>query len=138
MTTRSTSTTNDVPLKQLKQFGWLMGGVFALITFWPLIFRGEGIRLWAGILAGIFGLLGIVFPKGLQPVYRAWLVFGEKIGWVNSRILLSLVFYGLLTPISFMMRMLGKRPLELTFDPNATTYRVAKQARTTDHVMKAF
>ena len=37
----------DVPLKQLRQFGWLMGGVFAIVTFWPLVFRGEGIRIWA-------------------------------------------------------------------------------------------
>ena len=128
----------DVPQKQLRQFGWLMGGVFAVITFWPLVFRGDGIRLWAGIIAAMFGLLGLVYPNGLKPLYRGWMIFGEKIGWVNSRILLGIVFYGLLTPISFLMGVLGKRPLQLGFDPNAETYRVPKEPRSADHVLKAF
>ena len=128
----------DVPLNQLRQFGWLMAGVFAIVTFWPLVVRGDGIRMWAGILFGIFGVLGTVFPTGLKPVYRGWMFFGEKIGWVNSRILLGLVFYGLVTPISWLMRLLGKRPLQLAFDPKADTYRVLKEARAADHVLKAF
>ncbi len=134
----SSSPPKDVPLKQLRQFGWLMGGVFALITFWPLVVRGEGIRMWAGILAGLFWGLGTVFPNGLKPIYRGWMIFGEKIGWVNSRILLGLVFYGLVTPISLVIRVLGKRPLQLSFDPKAETYRVPKEARAADHVLKAF
>jgi hypothetical protein len=66
------------------------------------------------------------------------MIFGEKIGWLNSRILLGLVFYGLLTPISLLMVLLGKRPLQLKFDPKAETYRVPKVARSADHVLKAF
>ncbi len=128
----------DVPQKQLRQFGWLMGGVFAIITFWPLVFRGEGIRTWACIIAGIFGVLGMVFPTGLKPIYRVWMIFGEKMGWLNSRILLGLVFYGVLTPISFIMVILGKRPLQLRFDPQAESYRVPKEPRAADHVLKAF
>lgn len=134
----TSSSPNDVPLKQLRQFGWLMGGVFAFITVWPLVVRGEGVRMWAGILAGIFGVLAALFPNGLKPIYRVWMIFGEKIGWVNSRILLGLVFYGMVTPISLIIRVLGKRPLQLSFDPKAETYRVPKEARAADHVLKAF
>ncbi|MDH5586723.1 MAG: SxtJ family membrane protein [Nitrospirota bacterium] len=128
----------DVPLTQLRQFGWLMGGVFALVTFWPLVVRGEDIRMWSGIIAGIFGVLGTVFPNALKPIFRGWMIFGEKIGWVNSRILLGIVFYGLLTPISLLIRVLGKRPLQLSFDPQAETYRVPKEPRAANHVLKAF
>ena len=134
----SQASQTETSLKQLRQFGWLMGGVFGIITFWPLVFRGEGIRIWAFIIAGVFGLLGTVFPNGLKPVYRAWMIFGEKIGWVNSRILLGLLFYGMLTPISLVMMLLGKRPLQLQFDPKAETYRVPKEARAPDHVLKPF
>jgi len=133
-----TTPQQDIPLKQLRQFGWLMGGVFVLITLWPLVFRGEGVRLWAALIAGVFGLLGTLFPTGLKPIYRGWMWFGEKIGWVNSRILLGLVFYGLLTPISFVIKLLGKRPLQLSFDPKVESYRVPKEARAADHVLKAF
>jgi hypothetical protein len=128
----------EPPLKQLRQFGWMMGGVFGIISFWPLVFRSEGIRMWAGIIAAIFALLGIAFPRGLKPVYRAWMFFGEKIGWLNSRILLGLLFYGMLTPMAFVMALLGKRPLQLQLDPKAETYRVPKEARASDHVLKPF
>jgi len=128
----------DISLKQLRQFGWLMGGVFTVITVWPLVVRGEGIRVWAFIIAAVFGVLGAIFPNALKPVYRGWMFFGEKIGWVNSRILLGLVFYGMVTPISWLMRLLGKRPLQLEFDPKADTYRVPKAARAADHVLKQF
>lgn len=134
----SQASQTEPSLKQLRQFGWLMGGVFSIITFWPLVFRGEGIRIWAFIIAGVFGLLGTVFPNALKPVYRAWMIFGEKIGWLNSRILLGLLFYGMVTPISWLMRLLGKRPLQLEFDPKAETYRVPKEARAPDHVLKPF
>ena len=134
----SHTTQKEVSSKQLRHFGWLMGGVFAIITLWPLIFRGEGIRIWACVVASVFGLLGTLLPTGLKPIYRVWMIFGEKIGWVNSRILLGLVFYCLLTPISFVMALLGKRPLQLQFDPKAETYRVPKEARGADHVFKAF
>lgn len=132
------STQQEVPLKQLRQFGWMMGGVFFIISFWPLVFRGEGIRIWACIIAGIFVLLGTAFPQGLKPVYRAWMFFGEKMGWLNSRILLGLLFYGMLTPMAFIMTLLGKRPLQLQLDPKAETYRVLKEARASDHVLKPF
>jgi hypothetical protein len=134
----STAKQTEDPMKLLRQFGWLMGGVFGFISLWPLMFRGDGIRMWALLIAGVFGILGTVLPQALKPVYRGWMIFGEKIGWVNSRILLGLVFYGLLTPISLVMVLLGKRPLQLQFDPKADTYRVPKVARAADHVLKAF
>jgi hypothetical protein len=115
-----------------------MGGVFAIVSFWPWVFRGDDIRLWAGLLAAAFGFVGTVVPVGLTPVYRGWMWFGAKMGWLNSRILLGLVFYGLLTPISLLMGLLGQRPLQLGFDPKAETYRVPKKARAADHVLKAF
>jgi hypothetical protein len=134
----SQASQTEPPLKQLRQFGWMMGGVFFIISFWPLVFRSEGIRIWACIIAATFALLGTVFPQALKPVYRAWMFFGEKVGWLNSRILLGLLFYGMLTPIAFVMALLGKRPLQLQLDPNAETYRVPKEARASDHFLKAF
>lgn len=123
---------------RLRQFGWLMGGVFLLIALWPLVWRGEGVRIWALAVAGVFGGMGVLFPMALAPVFKLWMKFGEKIGWINSRILLSLVFYLVLTPIGWVMTLLGKRPLQLGFDSQADTYRVLKPARATDHVTKPF
>ena len=124
--------------KRLRQFGWLMGGVFVIIGIWPLLWRAEGVRIWALAVAGFFGGMGVVFPTGLAPLFRLWMKFGEKIGWINSRILLSILFYLIVTPIGWLMTLLGKQPLQLGFDPKADTYRVLKPARASDHVTKPF
>ena len=136
VTNRDTQAEPDT--KRLRQFGWLMGGVFLLVSLWPLIIRAEGVRTWALAIAGFFGGMGLLFPKGLAPVFRLWMKFGEKIGWLNSRILLSILFYLIITPIGWVMTLLGKRPLELGFDPQAESYRVPKESRPADHVTKAF
>lgn len=115
-----------------------MAGVFFLIALWPLLVHGEGLRLWAGFIAGAFGLLGLIWPTGLEPVHRIWMIIGEKLGWVNSRIILGLMFYGIFTPVALMMSLLGKRPIPRGYDPKADTYRVLKEARDPKHVLKPF
>ncbi len=126
------------PPAQLRTFGLLMAGVFLLIALWPLLIHGEGMRLWAGGIGGIFGLLGLASPTSLEPVHRIWMIIGEKLGWVNSRLILGLMFYGVFTPVAFIMSLLGKRPIEKGYDPRADTYRVLKEARDPKHVLKPF
>jgi hypothetical protein len=63
---------------------------------------------------------------------------GYGLGWINTRILLSVVFYGLFTPFGFVMRRLGKEPLHLRFEPGAETYRLVRQARPIDHLRRQF
>ena len=133
-----TSTIHHPTAKDLRSFGLLMGGVFAIVAVWPLVIHGESIRMWASLIAGAFGAMGIIFPKGLEPLHRVWLKIGEKLGWINSRIILSLMFFGMFTPMAFVMGLLGKRPLQLGYDPKANSYRVVKKARSADHVLKPF
>lgn len=124
--------------KELRSFGLLMGGVFLLVGVWPLIFHGEGLRLWASLIAGAFGAAGLLVPKVLEPLHRLWMKFGEKIGWFNSRVILGLMFFGVFTPMAWVMGLLGKRPLQLGYDSKADSYRVLKKARAADHVLKPF
>jgi hypothetical protein len=124
--------------KDLRSFGLLMGGVFLVVAVWPLVIRGGDFRIWAGLIAGGFGAMGMLFPKGLEPIHRVWMMIGEKLGWFNSRIILGLLFFGLVTPMAFIMWILGKRPIQLGFDPEADSYRIPKKARSADHVLKAF
>ncbi|WNM58985.1 SxtJ family membrane protein [Candidatus Nitrospira allomarina] len=132
------STINQPTTKDLRSFGLLMGGVFLIVAVWPLVIHGESIRVWASLFAGAFGAMGLIFPKGLKPMHRVWMKIGEKLGWINSRIILSLLFFGMFTPMAFVMGLLGKRPLQLGYDPKANSYRVVKKARAADHVLKPF
>jgi len=133
-----TPTIHQPTAKELRSFGLLMGGVFLIVALWPVVFHGGSIRVWAGIIASAFGAMGVVFPKGLGPLHRLWMKIGEKLGWINSRIILGIMFFGIFTPMAFIMGLLGKRPLQLRYDPQATSYRVLKKARAADHVLKPF
>lgn len=132
------TSTHQPTIKDLRSFGLLMGGVFLIVAVWPLVIHGESLRVWAGLIAAVFGAMGVLFPKGLRPLHHVWMKIGEKLGWINSRIILSLLFFGMFTPMAFVMGLFGKRPLQLGYDPKANSYRVVKKARAADHVLKPF
>ncbi len=127
-----------IEVKQLRSFGFLVGGIFALMGVWPVVFRGEDLRWWAVILAVALIVPALILPKSLGPVYRVWMKIGHVLGLVNTRIILTLVFYGLLTPIGLVMRLLGKDPMHRQFEPDAETYRVIRSARPASHMLRQF
>ena len=117
--------TRQTEIKQLRSFGLIVGGIFPLIRLWPLAVRAEEPRLWAVSMAGGLALPALLFPKVLTPVYRLWMKIGDTLGWINTRIILGLVFYGLFTPTGVVRRALKKDPLQLSFEPEAETYRTS-------------
>jgi hypothetical protein len=124
--------------KHCRSFGLLVGGIFGIIGLWPSIFRGQNPRLWAILFAGPLLLLAVLLPKSLTPVYRIWMATGQALGWVNTRIILGVVFYGLLTPMGLAMRILGKDPLHRQFDPNSDSYRVVRLPRPGSHMSQQY
>jgi hypothetical protein len=130
--------TNAMAVKHLRTFGLTVGGTFAILGVWPILFRSAAPRLWAITLAGVLVFPALVFPQSLQPVYRVWTAMGYGLGWINTRIILSVVFYGLFTPLGFVRRRLGKEPLPLRFEPDAETYRLVRQARPVNHITRQF
>ena len=120
--------------KELRQFGLLVGAVFTVIGFWPLVFRGEPFRLWAISLGTILIVLGAILPQVLAPVHKGWMWVGHILGWINTRILLSIVFYGIVTPTGLLFRLLGKNSMRQTFAESSTTYRVVRSPRPRSHM----
>ena len=89
-----------------------------------LLFCGEKGKLgfiFLGIGAVIL-LAGLVWPKSLALLYKAWMALALVLGFIMSHIILALVYYIVLTPIGLFMRILGKDPLTLRFDPKADSY----------------
>jgi hypothetical protein len=124
-------------VNQLRSFGFLVGGIFALLGLWPFLFGGE-IRPWALILAGILVLLAVLIPRSLRLVYRGWMMLGHLLGSINTRIILSVVFYGMFVPTGFIMRLLGKDPMRRHYEPDANTYRVPSPTRPSSHMLRQF
>ncbi len=63
-----------------------------------------------------------------KALYRLLIKFGAILGWINTRILLTVIFYGLFFPIGLIKR-LQRDPLSRAFDRNTLTYRVLSPAR---------
>jgi hypothetical protein len=124
--------------KELRNFGLLVGGIFCLIGSWPLIYRGEPIRLWAIVLGGMLVLLGGLVPTVLSPVFKVWMKIGHVLGWINTRILLGIVFYGLVTPLGLLFRMMGKDKMRLAMSETYPTYRVTRNPRPRSHMDHQF
>ena len=98
--------------KQLREFGLLIGFGFPILIGWllPAIF-GHEFRAWT-LWIGIPGLiLGLMAPRLLQYPYRGWMELGHALGWLNSHIILGLVFIVVLQPIAYVMRLTGYDPL---------------------------
>ena len=80
-----------------------------------------GLLLWKERVSGpywigaglLFGLWGLVWPAGLKPVYKVWMGLAVILGFFVSRILLSLIFYLVVTPIGLIMRLWGKDLLDM-------------------------
>jgi hypothetical protein len=128
----------EVTAKQLRSFGVLVGGIFACIGLWPVLWRGQDLRLWAVVLGTLLVISALVSPTSLRVVYRGWMALGQALGWFNTRIILGVVFYLLVTPMGLLMRLAGKDPMRRRYAPEADTYHVVRQPRPSSHMMRQF
>ena len=118
--------------KQLREFGLLIGFGFPLLIGWLIpALTGHGLRewtLWVGFIALIIGLTS---PRLLYYPYKFWMKLGLILGWVNSRIILCVVYMIVLIPIAFVMRLIGYDPLRRR-RKGEKTYREIKKDHHTD------
>lgn len=124
---------------ELRKFGFIfaaiMIGLFELLLPW---LRDRPLPLWPLYIAVPVATLAAVWPLGLGPFYKAWMKFGLVMGAINTRIIMSIVFFVMLTPIAWLMRALGKDLLALRLDRSANSYRVPSIARAREQVEKPY
>jgi len=100
--------------KILREFGFLISFAFPiLIGFILPALGGHPFRTWTLCIGIPAFILSIAKPNLLFYPYKAWMKIGYILGWLNSRIILGLLFYLVVLPISLIMRLLGHDPLRL-------------------------
>jgi hypothetical protein len=104
-----------------RAFGFVFTAVFALIGLMPLAF-GASLQIWPLVLAFVFITLSLARPETLAPLNRVWTKFGLLLHRISSPIIMALLFFLVVTPTGLCMRALGKRPLNIGFDHEATSY----------------
>ena len=95
-------------------FGLLFFFVFVLIGLWPLK-NGQNFNVYFLIISIPFLVLGILNSKFLTPLNKSWIKFGELLGRIISPIVMGLVYFFILTPVSFVVRIVGKDLLQIKF-----------------------
>ena len=124
--------------KTLRQFGLMVGGIFLFIGLWPLVWRQEAVRIWVVIPGALLATVGLIMPGVLKHVYRGWMWVGHVMGWINTRIILGVLFYGVVAPMGLFMKLTGRDPMRRAFEPDAKTYRTACQPRPASHMKNMF
>ena len=116
----------SISKKQLREFGFLIGFGFPIIVGWliPAI-SGHLFRTWSLWIGFPALILGILKPSLLSFPYRGWIAIGLALGWINSRLILGLVFLLVLQPIALIMTIFGYDPLRKK-RKNKDSYREVK------------
>lgn len=108
-----------------RNFGLVMGAFFALVGLWPLL-GAHGPRWWALATAVALALVAWLRPVTLAPLNTLWMKLGLLLSRVVTPVVLGLLFFVTVTPIALLMRLLGKDPLRLRRDPDATSYWITR------------
>ena len=124
----------DTSRRQLRRFGLAVGPVLVLVAL-VIAWRGgwafgTGARWLAGSGAAL-AVLGLAAPAVLLPLYRAWMGLALVLGHVMTRVLLTLVFFLVVTPIGLVRRAVGRDPIEKSAAPDRTSYWVQREDVTT-------
>ena len=98
---------------------FFFGMVFAPLALWRGNVRGAVI-FW--VLAVVCRVVGLVRPTWLKPVFVGMTLASWPIGWVASHLAFALLYYGVITPVAFLFRLIGRDALRRRFDRNAPTY----------------
>lgn len=102
----------NIKISSNRNFGVLFFIIFMIISLFPL-FKDENIRIWAVVVAIIFLILGLLNSSVLSPLNKIWFRFGIMLGTFVSPIVMSVVFFLVVTPISLIMKLLNKNLLGL-------------------------
>lgn len=125
--------------QELRKFGFIFAtivvGLFELLLPW---LKDRPLPLWPLYVAAPVAFLAAAWPLALGPFHKAWMKFGAVAGAINTRIIMSVVFFVMLTPIGWLLRAMGKDPLALRLDRAAGSYRVQSAARTREQVEKPY
>ena len=135
-----TNETKEMTTAELRKFGLVTGAIIIGLIglFLPWLKGGiEKVLHWLVFVGPIGGTLivwALVHPASLIYFYKPWMKLAEGLGFINTRIILFVIFYGLFFPMGFVMRLFGKDPMQRKIEITANSYRVTRENPTKDHM----
>lgn len=142
MNNRTTGRVSAPGNPRLRSFGLIFGalimGFFGLLIPW--IWELDiSISKWPWPLGVVFILWALIYPASLAPVYKGWMKFGHALGWLNTRLILGLVFYVVIFPMGMVMRLVFRKdPMHRRFEPGSESYRVTSEKSDSKRMERPF
>ncbi len=110
---------------RLRRFSLVVGGGLTLVGLISWYRGHDTVPLVLWFVAGALVLAGLVYPRSLRPVEKGWMAFGHALGWVNTRIILTLLFALVVVPVGLVMR-LFRDPLDRKMRDGRTSYWITR------------
>ena len=107
--------------KDLRKFGLTVGGVLIMIAALLFYFEKSS-TIYFAIIGGLLFVTGLVIPQILKLLNKVWMGLAIILGYFMSRLILTVLFYLVITPISLIAKLVGKKFMKLKFDKSANTY----------------
>jgi len=115
----------------LRKFGLTVGTVLLLVGF-VLYLTGKSSSVVFGGVGVLLILFGLILPNTLKPLNKIWMTLAVMLGWFMSRVILTILFYLILTPIGMMAKIFGKKFLNLKIDKGAKSYWEKRENKVTE------
>lgn len=126
-------------VNQLRNFGFML--TFVLFIFFGTLFplmRHKSIPYWPWIIGFAIFVPTLTKPFLLKIIYTPWMKIGAVLGWINTRIILGLIFFLLITPMGLILRLFGKDLLSTQYDKSKLSYRKITTPQPIQHMEKPF
>jgi Saxitoxin biosynthesis operon protein SxtJ len=133
-----TAATVKPTVEELRHFGFMLGGLIVVVFAGIPFLRRHVIVVWPWLAAMMLWLPALIAPGALTYPHRGWTRVGEALGWLNARLILSLLYLIAVVPIGLVMRLAGRDPMQRKFDSTARTYRVASKQRRSSHLEQPY
>ena len=111
-----------------RQFGFFFAFIFAVLAAYFFLIESIVFLYGFGITSVLFIAVALIHADLLSPLNRLWMAFGLLLGKIVSPVVMGIIFFGLFTPISLLMRLLGRDELRLKLNKRTSHWRIRKYA----------
>jgi len=125
--------------QELRNFGLTTGAIVAILfgLLLPWLFN-RACPVWPWVVATVLWAWALMLPATLKPVYIGWMKVGHILGWINTRIILGIMFYTVFFLVGLFMKVIGNDPMSRRIDKSVTSYRVPSRPPNKHHVERPF
>ena len=125
--------------KDYRSFGLIVGSVLLIIFGLALPYwKNNQLNLYFTAAGGILIFLALILPIVLKYPYLLWMKIGEVLGFINTRIILSVIFFVMFAPFGLIRRLIGKDSLGLKLHENEVSYRKISNQVEIKHMERPF